>query len=253
VAHYGRDTYGSRGTAVGGSAIVLCIDKIVAKAKVLAAHLLETTSDHVVYEKGKFRSPGVTNREIGWAELAGEAYVAKNLPPNFEPGLEASSFFEPENFTFPFGTHIVAAEVDRGTGEVKIKKYVAVDDCGPQINPLIVEGQLQGGIAHSIGQVLFEQTVYDDSGQLLTGEFMDYAMPRAVDIPEYVLGHTVTPSPVNPLGIKGCGEAGTIGATPAIANAVFDALAPLGIKQLDLPLTPQRVWQAISQSTTASV
>ena len=253
VAHYGRDTYGSRGTAVGGSAIVMCIDKIVAKAKALAAHLLETTADHVEFANGTFSSPGVTNREIPWAELAGAAYIAKSLPAGFEPGLEASSFFEPSNFTFPFGTHICAVDVDRDTGHVAIKKYIAVDDCGPQINPLLVEGQVQGGIAHSIGQVLFEQTVYDENGQLLTGEFMDYAMPRASDIPEYVLGHTVTPSPVNPLGVKGVGEAGTIGSTPAIANAVLDALEPLGITHLDLPMTPERVWQAIKTRTAATV
>jgi carbon-monoxide dehydrogenase large subunit len=253
VAHYGRDTYGSRGTAVGGTAIVMCIDKIVAKAKTLAAHLLETTSDHVDFENGTFSSPGVTSRQIGWPELAAEAYVAKNLPAGLEPGLEASSFFEPQNFTFPFGTHIVAVDVDRDTGQVKITKYVAVDDCGPQINPLIVEGQVQGGIAHSIGQVLFEKTVYDENGQLLTGEFMDYALPRAADIPEYILGHTVTPSPVNPLGVKGVGEAGTIGATPAIANAVLDALAPLGVTHLDLPMTPERVWQAMKVKTPAAV
>jgi len=253
VAHYGRDTYGSRGTAVGGTAIVMCIDKIVAKAKTLAAHLLETTSDHVDFENGTFSSPGVTSRQIGWAELAGEAYVAKNLPPGLEPGLEASSFFEPENFTFPFGTHIVAVDVDRETGQVTITKYVAVDDCGPQINPLIVEGQIQGGIAHSIGQVLFEKTVYDENGQLLTGELMDYAMPRATDIPEYIFGHTVTPSPVNPLGVKGVGEAGTIGATPAIANAVLDALSPLGVTHLDLPMTPERVWQAMKTTAATTV
>jgi carbon-monoxide dehydrogenase large subunit len=252
VAHYGRDTYGSRGTAVGGSAVVMCIDKIVAKAKTLAAHLFETTSDHVVFENGKFSAPGVTNREIGWPELAGEAYIAKNLPPGLEPGLEASSFFEPQNFTFPFGTHIVAVEIDRDTGQVSITKYAAVDDCGPLINPLIVEGQVQGGIAHSIGQVLFEQTIYDENGQLLTGEFMDYAIPRATDIPDYILGHTVTPSPVNPLGIKGVGEAGTIGATPAIANAVLDALAPLGITHMDLPMTPERVWQAVKARTAVA-
>ncbi len=252
VAHYGRDTYGSRGTAVGGSAIVMCIDKIVAKAKILAAHLIGTSADHVVFDHGKFRAAGF-DREVGWGELAGEAYIAKNLPPGLEPGLEASSFFEPSNFTFPFGTHIVAVEIDRDAGHVAIKKYVAVDDCGPQINPLIVEGQLQGGIAHSIGQVLFEQTVYDENGQLLTGEFMDYAIPRASDIPEYILGSTVTPSPVNPLGIKGVGEAGTIGATPAIANAVIDALQPLGIKHLDLPLTPERVWRAIQERSLAPV
>ena len=179
--------------------------------------------------------------------------LAKNLPPGFEPGLEASSFFEPSNFTFPFGTHICAVDVDRDTGAVAIKKYVAVDDCGPQINPLLVEGQVQGGIAHSIGQVLFERTVYDENGQLLTGEFMDYAIPRAADIPEYRLGHTVTPSPVNPLGVKGVGEAGTIGATPAIANAVLDALEPLGITHLDLPMTPEKIWQALKARTAATV
>ncbi len=246
IAHYGRDTYGSRGTAVGGTAIVMCIDKIVAKAKTLAAHLFETVEDHVVFERGIFTAPGVSTRKIPLGELAAEAYIAKNLPPGFEPGLEASSFYEPENFTFPFGTHICAVEIDRDTGRVSITKYVAVDDCGNQINPLLVEGQVQGGIAQSIGQALFEQTIYDEDGQLLTGEFMDYAIPRASDIPEYILGSTVTPSPVNPLGVKGVGEAGTIGATPAIANAVLDAMHPLGVVHLDLPLTPERVWRAIN-------
>jgi len=244
VAHYGRDTYGSRATVLGGTALVMCIDKIVAKAKTLAAHLLEAPVDRIEFANGRFSAKG-KERQLGWGELAGEAYIAKNLPAGFEPGLEASSFFEPQNFTFPFGTHIAAVEVDRDTGQVSIKKYVAVDDCGPQINPLLVEGQVQGGIAHSIGQALFEQTVYDENGQLLTGEFMDYAIPRAVDIPEYILGSTVTPSPSNPLGIKGVGEAGTIGATPAIANAVIDALEPLGVRHLDMPLTPERVWRAI--------
>jgi aerobic carbon-monoxide dehydrogenase large subunit len=253
VAHYGRDTYGSRGTAVGGTAIVMCVDKIIKKGKTLAAHLLETLDDHVVFENGAFKAPGVSTRSIPWGELAAEAYIAKNLPPGVEPGLEASSFFEPENFTFPFGTHICAVEIDRDTGQVAITKYVAVDDCGNQINPLLVEGQVQGGIAHSIGQALFEQTIYDENGQLLTGEFMDYAMPRATDIPEYILGSTVTPSPVNPLGVKGVGEAGTIGATPAIANAVLDALQPLGVVSLDLPLTPEKVWRAVKSRTAATV
>ena len=252
VAHYGRDTYGSRGTALGGSALVMCIDKIVAKAKTLVAHLLGVTADRVVFGEGRFSAPGV-ERRLSWAELAGEAFIAKNLPPGLEPGLEASSFFEPANFTYPFGTHIVAVDVDRDTGKVTINKYVAVDDCGTQINPLLIEGQVQGGIAHSIGQVLFERTVYDENGQLLTGEFMDYAMPRASDIPEYIMGSTVTPSPVNPLGVKGVGEAGTIGATPAIANAVVDALEPLGVRHLDLPLTPERVWRAIQQHSAVAV
>src|SRR5581483_5747191 len=248
VAHYGRDTYGSRGTAVGGTAIVMCVDKIITKAKLLAAHLLETLDDHVVLENGKFKAPGVSTREIPWGELAAEAYIAKNLPMGLEPGLEASSFYEPQNFTFPFGTHICAVDIDRDTGDVKITKYVAVDDCGNQINPLLIEGQVQGGIAQSIGQALMEQTVYDEHGQLLTGEFMDYAMPRATDIPQYILGSTITPSPVNPLGVKGVGEAGTIGATPAIANAVLDALQPLGVVNLDLPLTPEKVWRAVKGS-----
>jgi carbon-monoxide dehydrogenase large subunit len=203
----------------------------------------------VEFGNGRFSVPGI-ERQLGWAELAGEAYIAKNLPPGLEPGLEASSFFEPENFTYPFGTHIAVVDVDRDTGVVAIRKYVAVDDCGTQINPLLIEGQVQGGIAHSIGQALFEQTVYDENGQLLTGEFMDYAIPRAKDIPDYILGATVTPSPSNPLGVKGVGEAGTIGATPAIANAVLDALEPLGIMHLDLPLSPERVWQAIQTRVT---
>ena len=246
VAHYGRDTYGSRATVIGGTAIVMCIDKIIAKARKLAAHLLDTKEKSVEFRDGKFSAKGKPKKALTWKQLAPEAYVAKNIPQNWEPGLEASSFFEPPNCTYPFGTHIVAVEVDRDTGEVKIVKYVTVDDCGHQVNPLLVEGQLQGGIAHSIGQALFERTVYDENGQLLTGEFMDYAMPRAKDIPEYLMDSTVTPSPSNPMGIKGVGEAGTIGATPAIANAVMDALSPLGIRHLDLPLTPEKIWRAIA-------
>lgn len=246
VAHYGRDTYGSRATALGGTALIMCIDKIVAKARQLAAHLLRAKVEDVVFRDGQFLVKGAPKTNIGWATLAQEAYLAKNLPANFEPGLEASSFFEPTNCTYPFGTHIVAVEVDRSTGEVKIRDYVAVDDCGHQVNPLLVEGQVQGGIAHSLGQALFERTVYDEEGQLLTGEFMDYPLPRAKDIPDYVMGSTVTPSPSNPMGIKGVGEAGTIGATPAIANAVMDALAPLGIRHLDLPLLPEKIWRAIN-------
>ena len=245
TAHFGRDTYGSRGTALGGSAIVMSIEKIIEKAKSLAAALLKSTPKEIEFKDGKFFVTGETQNALGWGEIASEAYIAKNLPPGLEPGLEASSFFEPPNCTFPFGTHIVAVEVDRDTGQVKILKYIAVDDCGKQVNPLLVEGQVQGGIAQSIGAALMEKTVYDENGQLLTGEFMDYAIPRATDIPDYVLGSTETPSPSNPLGVKGVGEAGTIGATPAIANAVIDALSPFGIRHLDLPFTPERVWRAI--------
>ena len=244
VAHYGRDTYGSRATAIGGTAIVMCIEKIIAKAQKLAAHLLGVPAKRVEFRDGQFRVKGNPKKAVGWKQMAPEAYVAKNIPPDWEPGLEASSFFEPPNCTFPFGTHIVAVEIDRETGEASIVRYVAVDDCGRQVNPLLVEGQVQGGIAHSIGQSLFERTVYDENGQLLTGEFMDYPMPRAKDIPEYLMGSTITPSPSNPMGIKGVGEAGTIGSTPAIANAVIDALSPLGIRHLDLPLTPEKIWRA---------
>jgi aerobic carbon-monoxide dehydrogenase large subunit len=253
VAPYGRDTYGSRATAVGGSALVRCTERVIAKAKTLAGILLQAPADSVVLENGRFSSPATPDKQLGWSDVTAEAYLAKNLSAGIEPGLEASAFYEPENFTFPFGTHIVAVEIDRDTGQVSFKKYVAVDDCGPQINPLLVEGQVQGGIAHSIGQVLFEHTIYDENGQLLTGEFMDYALPRAADIPEYRLGSTVTPSPHNPLGVKGVGEAGTIGATPAIANAIIDALEPLGVRHLDLPLTPERVWRAIHQHAVATV
>src|SRR2546428_1431702 len=251
VAHYGRDTYGSRATAIGGTAIVMCIDKIIVKTRKLAAHLLGTKEANVLFQGGKFFAKGKPRKALTWKELATEAYVAKNIPKHWEPGLEASSFFEPPNCTYPFGTHIVAVELDRDTGAVKIVKYVAVDDCGHQVNPLLVAGQVQGGIANAIGQALFERTVYDENGQLLTGEFMDYAIPRAKDIPEYVMDSTVTPSPINPMGIKGCGEAGTIGATPAIANAVIDALSPLGIRHLDLPLLPEKIWKAIGGATNA--
>jgi carbon-monoxide dehydrogenase large subunit len=247
TAHFGRDTYGSRATALGGTAIAMSIDKIIEKTKTLAAALLNSTPGEIAFANGKFFVQGNEENGIGWGQLASEAYVAKNLPPGFEPGLEASSFFEPPNCTFPFGTHIVAVEVDRETGQVKVLKYTAVDDCGKQVNPLLIEGQVQGGIAQSLGAVLMERTVYDENGQLLTGEFMDYAIPRALDIPDYVLGSTETPSPSNLLGVKGVGEAGTIGATPAIGNAVIDALSPLGIHHLDLPFTPERVWRAIQE------
>jgi carbon-monoxide dehydrogenase large subunit len=247
TAHFGRDTYGSRATALGGSAIVMSIEKIVEKAKTLAAALLKSTPKEIEFKDGKFFVNGDGKNALGWGQLASEAYIAKNLPPGFEPGLEASSFFEPPNCTFPFGTHIVAVDVDRETGQVNILKYIAVDDCGKQVNPLLVEGQVQGGIAQSLGAALMENTVYDENGQLLTGEFMDYAIPRAKDIPDFILGSTETPSPSNPLGVKGVGEAGTIGATPAIANAVVDALSPLGIRHLDLPFTPERVWRAIQE------
>jgi carbon-monoxide dehydrogenase large subunit len=261
-APYGRDTYGSRATVLGGTALLMSCDKVIAKAKVLAAHLLGVKPKDTVFKAGKFtaassgraagkkkaKEPVKRPKVLTWPALAQAAYVAKDLPRNFEPGLEAASFYEPANCTYPFGTHLCAVEVDRETGQVEFKKYVAVDDCGNQVNPLLVEGQVQGGILHSVGQALFESVVYDENGQLLTGEFMDYPIGRASDVPAYLMASTVTPSPVNPLGLKGVGEAGTIGATPAVANAVIDALSPLGIRHLDLPLTPEKVWKAIQQA-----
>jgi carbon-monoxide dehydrogenase large subunit len=180
-------------------------------------------------------------------EIALAAHLAKELPPDTEPGLSATYFFEPKNFTFPFGTHIVVVEVDRETGDIKFLRYVAVDDCGKVINPMLVDGQIHGGIVQSIGQAMFEEVVYDETGQLVSGTLMDYALPRAGHIPLFELDRTETPSPVNPLGVKGVGEAGTIGATPAIVGAIIDALAPFGVKHLDMPIKPETVWKAMNQ------
>src|SRR5262249_45640850 len=168
------------------------------------------------------------------------------IPEDFEPGLVATHFFEPKNFTFPFGTHVCVAEVDKETGDVKIQRYVAVDDCGRQINPLLVQGQVHGRIAQGVGQALYEEVIYDENGQLLTGELMDYAVPKAYQLPHLELDHTVTETNVNPLGAKGVGEAGTIGSTPAVANAVIDALAPFGVKHVDLPLRPEKLWRLMN-------
>jgi carbon-monoxide dehydrogenase large subunit len=188
-------------------------------------------------------------RSITLQEVAMAAHLAKDLPPDTEPGLSATYFFEPTNFAFPFGTHIVAVEIDRETGEVQFQRYVAVDDCGKVINPMLVDGQIQGGIVQAIGQALYEEVVYDDQGQLITGTLMDYAVPRASMVPSFELDRTETPTPVNPLGVKGVGEAGTIGATPAIVGAIVDALTPFGVRHLDMPLKPETIWRAIQRTT----
>jgi aerobic carbon-monoxide dehydrogenase large subunit len=199
----------------------------------------------VSFDGGKFSGGG---KSITIQEVALSAHLAKSLPPDMEPGLSATSFFEPKNFTFPFGTHICVVEVDRETGEIQFQRYIAVDDCGNQINPLLVHGQVHGGIVQSIGQALFEEAVYDEQGQLITGTLMDYAVPKAAQVPKFELDSTVTPSPVNPLGVKGVGEAGSIGATPAVVAAVVDALAPFGVRHLDMPIKPENVWRIISKS-----
>lgn len=245
IVQYGIGTFGSRGIAVGGAALMYATEKVVNKARKLAAHLLATDEASLTFENGKF--VGAPNdKSLTIQEVALAAHTAASLPEDFEPGLNASHFFEPKNFTFPNGTHICVVEIDKDTGELEIKRYIAVDDCGNQINPLIVQGQVHGGIAQGLAQALFEEVVYDENGQLLTGELMDYAVPKAHQLPRYELDHTVTPSPVNPLGAKGVGEAGTIGSTPAVANAVIDALAPFGVKHLDLPLRPEKIWCAMN-------
>jgi carbon-monoxide dehydrogenase large subunit len=246
IVQYGIGTFGSRGLAIGGTAIAMATDKVVAKARKLAAHMIGADEESITFENGRFvGSP--TDKSVTIQEVALAAHVAQNIPPDFEPGLVATHFFEPKNFTFPFGTHISVVEVDRETGELKIIRYVAVDDCGKQINPLLVAGQVHGGIAQGLAQALYEEVIYDENGQLLTGELMDYAVPKAHQLPHYECDHTETPTDVNPLGAKGVGEAGTIGSTPCIANAVIDALAPLGVKHIDLPLRPEKVWRMMNQ------
>jgi carbon-monoxide dehydrogenase large subunit len=246
------------------------------KANKIAAHMLQADAASVLFSDGRYSLPAKHAAAAGESEpvvpvgeapagalpepqtngktsvtiqdVALAAHLAKDLPPDVEPGLSATYFFEPKNFTFPFGTHIAVVEIDRETGEVKFLRYVAVDDCGKVINPLLVDGQIHGGIVQSIGQALYEEVVYDEQGQLITGTLMDYALPKASQIPWMELERTETPSPVNPLGVKGVGEAGTIGATPAIVGAVVDALAPYGVKHLDMPIKPEAIWQIIRQA-----
>lgn len=276
IVQYGIGTFGSRATAVGGTAVFIALQKLKEKADKIAAHMLKADASRVSFEGGKYSlqqaaaaaaTTGVSDPvvPVGEApagalpepqtegrssvtiqEIALAAHIAKDLPPDTEPGLSATYFFEPKNFTFPFGTHIAVVEIDRETGDIEFLRYVAVDDCGKVINPLLVDGQLHGGIVQSIGQALYEEVVYNEDGQLITGTLMDYAIPRASNVPNFELDRTETPSPVNPLGVKGVGEAGTIGATPAIVGAVVDALAPFGVKHLDMPIKPENVWRIIN-------
>jgi carbon-monoxide dehydrogenase large subunit len=266
IVQYGIGTFGSRGLAVGGVAVYMAIQKLKDKASKIAAHVLQCEKASFVDGKfcadGKGKAPaaampvgqapaaalpepGTGGKTLTMMDIALEAHVAKNLPPDMEPGLSATAFYEPKNFTFPFGTHIAVVDIDPETGEIHFQRYVAVDDCGKQINPMLVAGQVHGGIVQSIGQAMFEEVVYDETGQLVTGTLMDYALPKAVMVPHLELDHTETPSPVNPLGAKGVGEAGTIGATPAIVAAIVDALAPYGVRHIDMPIKPEVVWQLI--------
>ncbi|MDB5839386.1 MAG: carbon monoxide dehydrogenase [Herminiimonas sp.] len=246
---FGMGTYGSRSLSVGGSAIMKALDKIEAKGKKIAAHLLEAADSDIEFKDGKFTVAG-TDKSVPFGQVAFAAYVPHNYPlDKLEPGLNETAFYDPVNFTYPGGAHICEVEVDVETGVVKVVSMTAVDDFGTIINPMIVEGQVHGGLAQGIGQALLENCVYDqESGQLLTGSFMDYCMPRASDFPMFKVDNRVTPCTHNPLGAKGCGEAGAIGSPPAVINAVIDALAPLGVTHIDMPASPERVWRAIQSA-----
>ena len=244
---FGMGTYGSRSASVGGTAIQMSLDKIKEKGKRIAAHLLEASPKDMEYANGQFQVKGVPSKAVPFGAVALTAYIPHNYPEGLEPGLEETSFYDPSNFCFPFGAHACVVEVDADTGKVKLLRYVAVDDVGNVINPMIVDGMVHGGIAQGVGQALWEGAVYDgESGQLMTGSMMDYAMPKADMLPNYETDRTVTPTPVNPLGVKGAGETGTIAATPAVVNAVVDALAPFGVDHIEtMPLTAERVWKTI--------
>ncbi|MEQ8279178.1 MAG: xanthine dehydrogenase family protein molybdopterin-binding subunit [Deltaproteobacteria bacterium] len=245
---FGMGTYGSRSLAVGGSAIVQAADKVIAKGKKIAAHLLEASEADIEFADGKFTVKG-TDREKTFGEIALAAYVPHNYPiEEVEPGLEETAFYDPKNFTFPGGCHICELEVDPETGTIEVCNIVVTDDVGRIINPMIVEGQIHGGVAQGIGQALLEGCVYDEDGQLLTGSYMNYTMPRAADLPMMKVGNHVTHCTHNPVGAKGVGEVGSIGVTPAVINAVVDALKPVGVKDIEMPATPQRVWQAIQSA-----
>jgi aerobic carbon-monoxide dehydrogenase large subunit len=247
-APYGLGTYGSRSLAVGGTALLLTCEKVRDKARLVAAHLLECSADDLEWSADRWQVKGSPERAKTIQELAYAAWAGDSMPAGVEPNLEATTFYDPPNFTFPFGTHICEVEIDPDTGRVTIERYTAIDDCGNVINPMIVEGQIHGGIVQSIAQALFEETVYDESGQILTGTLVDYMIPSAADLPRMESGRTVTPSPSNPLGVKGIGEAGTIAATACVVNAAVDALSGLGIRHLEMPMQPARVWEAIQQA-----
>ena len=248
IVPYGIGTFGSRATAVGGTAVYKSLHKVKEKMARIAAHIVSSDPERMVFADGRISAKESAKKSVAFAQAVSAAYVAKSLPADMEPGLEATTFFEPSNFTYPFGTHICVVELDGETGDVKLVRYVAVDDCGNVINPLLVEGQVQGGIVQSVGQALLEEAVYDEQGQLITGELMDYALPRASDLCWIETERTVTPSPVNPMGVKGVGEAGTIGATPALAGAVADALAPFGIHHVDMPFKREKIWRLMHKN-----
>jgi carbon-monoxide dehydrogenase large subunit len=247
TSHNGMDTYGSRSLAVGGIALVLASQKVREKARIVAAHMLECSPDDVEFADGAFRVKGSPEASKSIADCALAVFAAHNLPDGVEPTLDSEATFDPEAFSFPHGTHLCAVEVDTETGEVGIRKYVAVDDVGRVINPMIVEGQVHGGVAQGIAQALFEEAVFDAEGNLLTSSFADYTIPSSADLPDIVSDRTETPATSNPLGVKGVGEAGTIAATPAVVNAIVDALRHCGVIDVQMPCTPERVWRALKE------
>ena len=248
---FGMGTYGSRSLAVGGSAIQMAIDKIIAKGKKIAAHLMEASEGDVEFANGQFTVAG-TDKSKGLADVSLMAYVPHNYPEELEPGLDETAFYDPKNFTYPAGAHVVEVEIDPDTGVVELVDVSCVDDVGRVINPMIVDGQMHGGLAQGIGQALLEECRYDDDGQLVTGSYMNYTMPRAADLPLYKTGHNTTLCTHNPLGVKGVGEVGSIGVPPAVINAVVDAVAHLGIEHIDMPATPEKVWRAIRNAQASA-
>ncbi len=252
ISPLGLDTYGSRSLAVGGVAIAMACDKVIDKAREIAAHQLEANPDDLEFAGGAFTVAGSPDRSMPLAAIAFEAFTAHNLPDGLEPNLEAHTTYDPPNFSWPFGTHMCVVEVDVETGEIEVLKYVAVDDCGNQVNPLIVDGQVHGGIIQGLAQALFEEAVFDSDGNLRTSTLADYLVPAASDVPSIVTGHTVTPSPTNQLGVKGVGEAGTIASTPAVINAVVDALSGLGVRNMPMPASPNTVWSVINAAQGGS-
>ncbi|WP_426565606.1 xanthine dehydrogenase family protein molybdopterin-binding subunit [Angustibacter sp. McL0619] len=251
IAHKGLDTYGSRSLVVGGIAIVNAADKVIEKARPIAAHVLEASEDDLEFKGGRFGVRG-TDQGVTLGELSFAVFQGHNLPDGVEPTLDADATFDPENFSFPHGTHLCATEVDTETGAVKIRSYVCVDDIGEVINPMIVEGQVHGGLAQGISQALFEEAVHDDQGTLTTATFVDYLLPTAADLPHFTTDRTTTASTTNPLGVKGVGEAGTIASTPAVVNSVIDAVRHLGVSDIEMPLSPQRVWRAIRDGSAGA-
>ena len=249
TAPYGLGTYASRSTPTAGAAGAIAARKVRDKAKKIAAHLLEVSEEDLEWEPGKFSVKGAPQKSKTIQEIALAAYT--NHPPGMEAGLEAVNYYDPPNLTFPFGSYIAVVDIDRGTGAVTLRRFVAIDDCGNIINPMIVEGQVHGGLTMGLAPALFEEISYDEAGNIQGGSFMDYLVPTAMETPKWETGNTVTPSPHHPLGAKGVGESATVGAPPAIVNAVVDALAHLGVRHIDIPITPEKVWKILREKGVA--